>query len=540
MFGRKDVKGTNDKPAEEDLLGCEKYYKGIADFILRCETPMTIAIEGDWGSGKTTAMNNIKRYLPSGEKSENESCIIIEYNAWKYSKYDIDKLDVTCLNMGLYSELCAACKESIRFKSFLNRLIDNTGNGATIASGAIGGEASAEAAAVLADGIKNKFFSIAKILQNIKDIASQQAKNDKRIIIFVDDLDRLRPEAAVDFLEYIKLFMDCEGIVFVLAVDFDVVCRGVKAKYGDDMEGTKARQFFDKIIQLPFEVPVIQYEIKGIVKKCLKSDDEKVLERYVKVIEDVVGNNKNPRTIKRAFNMHSLYLNIMENEDPEDSGISNMSNYKFYLFVIELLQVVQNDRYKKMLEMTQKDSLTNDSDDETLIYLKKLLTEEELWDFIKVLSYYVNVFAKSDYDRFKEFQDKMMAQQKHKLNQTRMGNTFHAFFAELEKNDLTDYDVSSISDHVTYTKGAYKFIIRYSNKNKMDKIIIEVSENYDTGQLSEKGVHIEKGHITYNDPSILGYDHIVDKKLFRFHSVITYIENNEGSQQAILDWLLRK
>ena len=164
MFGRKDVKGTNDKPAEEDLLGCEKYYKGIADFILHCETPMTIAIEGDWGSGKTTAMNNIKKYLPSGEKSENESCIIIEYNAWKYSKYDIDKLDVTCLNMGLYSELCAACKESIRFKSFLNRLIDNTGNGATIASGAIGGEASAEAAAVLADGIKNKFFSIAKIL----------------------------------------------------------------------------------------------------------------------------------------------------------------------------------------------------------------------------------------------------------------------------------------------------------------------------------------------------------------------------------------
>ena len=539
-----DVTGISDKPAEKDRLGCKKYYKGIADFILHCETPMTIAIEGDWGSGKTTAMNNIKTYLCPGEKSENksenESCIIIEYNAWRYSKYDTDKLDVTCLNMGLYSELCAACKENIRFKSFLNRFIDNTGNGATIASGVIGGEASAEAAAVLADGIKNKFFSIAKILQHIKEIASRQAINDKRIVIFVDDLDRLRPEAAVDFLEYIKLFMDCEGIVFVLAVDFDVVCRGVKAKYGDDMEGTKARQFFDKIIQLPFEVPVIQYEIKGIVEDCLNTNDEKILERYVKVIKDVVGNNKNPRTIKRAFNMHSLYLNIMENENSKDPDISKMSNYKFYLFVIELLQVVQNDRYKKMLEMAQKNSLTSDSDDETLIYLKKLLTEEELWDFIKVLSDYVNVFAKSDYDRFKEFQDKMMDQQKHKLNQTRMGNALHAFFAELEKKDLTDYDVSSISDHVTYTKGAYKFIIRYSNKNKMDKIIIEVSDNYDTEQLIEKGVHIEDGHITHNNPSILGFDHIVEKKIFRFHSVITYIENNEGSLDTILDWLLRK
>ena len=535
MFGRKDVKGTNDKPAEEDLLGCEKYYKGIADFILHCETPMTIAIEGDWGSGKTTAMNNIKKYLPSGEKSENESCIIIEYNAWKYSKYDIDKLDVTCLNMGLYSELCAACKESIRFKSFLNRLIDNTGNGATIASGAIGGEASAEAAAVLADGIKNKFFSIAKILQNIKDIAAQQASHDRRIIIFVDDLDRLRPEAAVDSLEYIKLFMDCEGIVFVLAVDFDVVCRGVKAKYGDDMEGTKARQFFDKIIQLPFEVPVIQYEIKGIVKKCLKSDDEKVLERYVKVIEDVVGNNKNPRTIKRAFNMHSLYLNIMENEDPEDSGISNMSNYKFYLFVIELLQVVQNDRYKKMLEMTQLNFLTDD--DETLIYLKKLLTEEELWDFIKVLSYYVNVFSKSSHEKFKEFQDRIMDQKKQKLYQNaRRGNAFNAFLAKLSDKDFTEYDVHISSNYVKCEKDDHYFVIRFY---PMDKIGIEVSENYDIHKLTEKGIRIKEKHITSQNPTELGYNYTKQGSI-KFNSVVAYIENNAGSQETILDWLMRK
>ena len=74
----------------------------------------------------------------------------------------------------------------------------------------------------------------------------------------------------------------------------------------------------------------------------------------------------------------------------------------------------------------------------------------------------------------------------------------------------------------------------------MDKIIIEVSDNYDTEQLIEKGVHIEDGHITHNNPSILGFDHIVEKKIFRFHSVITYIENNEGSLDTILDWLLRK
>ena len=48
----------------------------------------------------------------------------------------------------------------------------------------------------------------------------------------MDDLDRLEHRKAVELLEVLKLFFDVEGCVFILAIDYDVVVKGVTAKYG--------------------------------------------------------------------------------------------------------------------------------------------------------------------------------------------------------------------------------------------------------------------------------------------------------------------
>ena len=57
------MKGFTDKPTStvgDDNFGIKKYIDGLTGFILDCNTPMTIAIQGDWGSGKTSMMNMIK------------------------------------------------------------------------------------------------------------------------------------------------------------------------------------------------------------------------------------------------------------------------------------------------------------------------------------------------------------------------------------------------------------------------------------------------------------------------------------------------
>ena len=89
-----------------------------------------------------------------------------------------------------------------------------------------------------------------------------------RIVFFIDDLDRIAPYRAVELMEIMKNFLDCKKCIFVLAIDYDVVVRGVNDKFGETQE-SKARSFFEKIIQLPFMVPVNYYNVEHYVKNLL-------------------------------------------------------------------------------------------------------------------------------------------------------------------------------------------------------------------------------------------------------------------------------
>lgn len=83
---------------------------------------------------------------------------------------------------------------------------------------------------------------------------SGKAQKD-RAVILVDALGRLQPAKAVELLEVLKLFLDCDKSVFVLAINYAVVSQGIKQKYGDSLGNDKGRSFFDKIIQVLFKMP---------------------------------------------------------------------------------------------------------------------------------------------------------------------------------------------------------------------------------------------------------------------------------------------
>ena len=86
--------------------------------------------------------------------------------------------------------------------------------------------------------------------------------------MFVDDLDRVAPERAVEILEVLKIFLDIPGLVFMLACDYEVIVTGLAAKggLGEDASG---RSFFDKIIQVPFQMPPVGGDKLAIYTKTL-------------------------------------------------------------------------------------------------------------------------------------------------------------------------------------------------------------------------------------------------------------------------------
>ena len=54
----------------KDGLELTAYYEALAEFIRETETPMTVGIQGKWGSGKTTLMNHIWKELNGYEQSD--------------------------------------------------------------------------------------------------------------------------------------------------------------------------------------------------------------------------------------------------------------------------------------------------------------------------------------------------------------------------------------------------------------------------------------------------------------------------------------
>ena len=77
------------------------------------------------------------------------------------------------------------------------------------------------------------------IVQLKEEIASQVeqilAENSSRngFTFYIDDLDRIDPPVAVEILELLKNIFDLEHCVFILAIDYDVVIKGLKPKFGD-------------------------------------------------------------------------------------------------------------------------------------------------------------------------------------------------------------------------------------------------------------------------------------------------------------------
>lgn len=297
--------GYPDRPLEkitEDLFDVEVYVNALCSFIHSCETPMTISIQGDWGSGKTSMMNMMKAKM-QGEVWP------VWFNTWQFSQFDMgNNLAFSMMDVLLKG---LDCDQDVR-KKIINGLIGFGKKAVKVVTDTtIGGEV-AGTISDLMDG--DSAFDYAAEIMELKN-KFQKAVDEKlekegkdRVVVFVDDLDRLQPSKAVELLEVLKLYLDCEKCVFVLAVDYEVVTLGIKQKFGGEVSEEKGRSFFDKIIQLPFKMPVASYDIHKYVREMMGrmgiSTDDKEVALFYDLIQTSIGFN--PRSMKRLFNTYEL------------------------------------------------------------------------------------------------------------------------------------------------------------------------------------------------------------------------------------------
>ncbi len=186
------------------------------------------------------------------------------------------------------------------------------------------------------------YAALSDLRETLENAISERLKSGdstgpKGIIIFVDDLDRLNPPVAVEILELLKNVFTLKKCIFILAIDYEVVVKGLEPKFGKltNKNEREFRSFFDKIIQVPFSLPVSKYDPMTFVMKSLKTiqylsdEEEKDLKPFFKkIIETSVGNN--PRALKRLINSLSLQRCIFKESKDENKRLN---------FIIVALQI---------------------------------------------------------------------------------------------------------------------------------------------------------------------------------------------------------
>lgn len=370
-----------DKPIDalgDDRLGIEPYVEALSTVIENCATPMTISIQGNWGTGKTSFMNLVEKKLK--EKNGLETVI---FNTWQYSKFNMDDmLSVSLLNK--FAEAIIPKDRKSKNKDKIKKIIESISFTSLdlLSKGILSKEKITDLfseGAILSTA--DQLYELKSLLQKEVDALIKSGKY-KRIIVFIDDLDRLKPKNAVELLEVLQLFLTIENCVFVLAVDYEVVTQGIKHKMGAEYSDEKARNFFDKIIQLPFNIPVETNEIvtkyvKGMLSSIPMPEKIQNPDRYVSLLNKSV--RFNPRNTKRIINTFWLLRLVAPINNKKGLQIQD---FNLSLFAVLCMQISYRRIYINLLTL-----IDENEDDELESFLNSEITEDTLQEhFIDELS----------------------------------------------------------------------------------------------------------------------------------------------------------
>lgn len=256
-----------DNPFKNDTLDREANITVLTQFITSFEQSIVLCIDGGWGQGKTTFIKMWQQYL------KNQHIPTIYFNAWE-SDYTDDAL------IALIGEISLSIKElefqdKTKAEKIIARIYEYTADltkvvlpsvtnlsikalfGCFANTNELAKALSALSESLVKEQIK-KYEKSRKTLSKFKKELSELAqcyadgKEQKPLVIFIDELDRCRPDFAIEVLEKAKHLFNVDSIIFVLATDKTQLGHSIRAVYGQGLDvNSYLRRFIDFDYLLP-------------------------------------------------------------------------------------------------------------------------------------------------------------------------------------------------------------------------------------------------------------------------------------------------
>lgn len=312
---------NSDRPiqsSEEDLLDRRHFANALARAVVSYtqKDSLTLGLYGKWGCGKTSIINMFKNELFSQKyNSYGELPIIIEFNPWNFS--DQDQL-VEQFFLTLYNGLGVSDDRETRGKRAKD--IDKLVLGADAISIIPGFSTVAEKISKLlhdySDALKNadKDTDLKKIKDQISD---ELVKLDTKIVIIIDDIDRLNNVEIRQIFQLVKSLADFPNTVYLLPFDKDVVINALK-----DIQKGNGNEYLEKIIQVPIEIPSIDmvklynilfYKLDESISDYSK--ERRDLEYWAKIVAKcVMPFLSTLRDVNRLVNVFAFKYDLVRDE----------------------------------------------------------------------------------------------------------------------------------------------------------------------------------------------------------------------------------
>lgn len=236
-----------DKPIqnfEQDKLNRKSFVENLVNDIhnYKDKESLTIGVYGQWGSGKTSILNLV------GTELEKLKYKIIKFNPWNFKEQD--EL-LQCFFKEFYNQLDMVDYNKLfkKLGRFFIRLGSLVGLGKHLPT--ISPFASIVAPLIKEYGETLNNLTYKKSLDEIKKkISNALSKIEQKIVIFIDDVDRLNDNEICQIFQLVKLVGNFENVVYVLSFDKNVVVSALQNSQKDFAES-----YLEKIIQVPLNVP---------------------------------------------------------------------------------------------------------------------------------------------------------------------------------------------------------------------------------------------------------------------------------------------
>jgi hypothetical protein len=313
-----------DNPTETDSLGRSELVADMVRRVVSCECPQVLGLHGDWGSGKTSALMQVRKQL---EKTFEKSAPLVWFEAWRYQNEStpiVALLHAIRERLSWRSKAWSETKKlgEITIRSALlhwdeiTRIIGvqapkiDSGKiekaGETWEKEHLAAKLPAQATTELLNQALDQLLG--KEAPKGSKLASSTADKN-RLVIIIDDLDRCHPEAAFRLLEGIKIYLGLRRCVFILGINQREIERAIEKQIpaADDADSRRARakEYLDKLCGHIWRLPYLDTARQAsLIKQWLVAAGlaKPFVSSIVACVQGTGCLPPNPRKMKRFAN----------------------------------------------------------------------------------------------------------------------------------------------------------------------------------------------------------------------------------------------